>query len=416
MVLTSIKVKVLGLLTFFSTRQEVFDMEDFEMNNQSRASQTRILVIGSSPPVMETVQGELGLLGYDVQGTTRASNATADFNAGQFDMIAIGGGIAEAVRAELKSVFRQQNPAVRVLDVSAYDAVQSIVAAAEGTTAREHDVNLDAYFDRIQYSGDGAPTVATLCELNQRHIDAIPFEAIDALLGRAIDISLPAVESKLVAEQRGGYCLEHNPLFQNVLQQLGFQVEGLSARVRWTAQPGSPATPRSHTALKVAIEGEPWLVDVGFGGSALPQPLRLNDMQLQSTPHEPYRVFPFGNTYRLQILQNDEWRTLYDVHDDPLAPADYEMMNWFTSQHPDSHFRRDLVVARTTPDRRYALRNGRLTVKSKDRVLEQSQLDAGGIARALENIFGLAVQPDWQPVLDRAAAVTAATPSCTSPR
>ena len=38
------------------------------------------------------------------------------------------------------------------------------------------------------------------------HVAAIPFEAIDALLGRGVDISPAAVDAKLVGGRRGGYC------------------------------------------------------------------------------------------------------------------------------------------------------------------------------------------------------------------
>jgi N-hydroxyarylamine O-acetyltransferase len=69
-------------------------------------------------------------------------------------------------------------------------------------------IDLDAYCDRIGYRGPRTPTLETLRALQALHVAAIPFEAIDALLGRGVDISPAAVDAKLVGARRGGCCYE----------------------------------------------------------------------------------------------------------------------------------------------------------------------------------------------------------------
>jgi N-hydroxyarylamine O-acetyltransferase len=369
----------------------------------------RILTIGVTEPVLETIMHELRLLGYSVHGTTNIAHASAEFDARHFDLITFGGGVAENTRARLKSAFRLQNPAVQLLDVYAPTAVRSAIESVEGYASKA--VDLEAYFNRIQYAGSREPTLATLRVVVERHSDAIPFEAIDVLLGKPIDIAVDSLEKKLIRHKRGGYCLEQNPLLQNILQQLGYHVVALSARVLYGQPPGSPIPPRTHAALKVIIDGHPWLVDVGFGGYSPPQPLRLDTTQVQSTNHEQYRIFAFGKEYRVQVQQQGEWLTLYDLDDDPLSGADYEMMNWYTSQYPSSHFRHELLVARTTPTRRYGLRNGKLTVRSQGIVIEQRQLSDSDLAHALDSTFGLNVAPDWDKVLERMKRNSAAESS-----
>jgi N-hydroxyarylamine O-acetyltransferase len=44
-------------------------------------------------------------------------------------------------------------------------------------------VNIDAYFERIAFSGSIAPTLETLQQLHALHPAAIPFENLDPLLG-----------------------------------------------------------------------------------------------------------------------------------------------------------------------------------------------------------------------------------------
>ena len=93
----------------------------------------------------------------------------------------------------------------------------------------EPAIDLAAYCARIGYSGPLMPTLVTLRALQELHPAAIPFEAIDVLLGRGVDISPQAVDAKLIGRRRGGYCYEQNGLFKRVLQAIGFEVEGLIA-------------------------------------------------------------------------------------------------------------------------------------------------------------------------------------------
>jgi N-hydroxyarylamine O-acetyltransferase len=80
------------------------------------------------------------------------------------------------------------------------------------------------------------------------------------------------------------------------------------------------------------------------------------------------------------------------------------MANYYTSTYPQSHFRHDLIVARTTPEARHALLRNRLTIRRADGGSERRFLSADEIERALAEVFRLPVTPDWRPVIERAAA------------
>src|SRR5271163_3069048 len=84
-------------------------------------------------------------------------------------------------------------------------------------------IDLDAYFDRIQWSGATEPKYATLAGLLDAHMAHIPFENFDVLLGRSVRLDLEGLQSKLVKGRRGGYCFEHATLFAAVLERLGFE-------------------------------------------------------------------------------------------------------------------------------------------------------------------------------------------------
>jgi arylamine N-acetyltransferase len=105
-------------------------------------------------------------------------------------------------------------------------------------------VNLDPYFDRIGWRGSRAATPDVLAGLVAHHVQAIPFENLDVLLGNRPQLDLGSLERKLVEARRGGYCYEHSTLFAAVLTELGFAVKTHSARVVMVA-PRS-AAPRTH--------------------------------------------------------------------------------------------------------------------------------------------------------------------------
>jgi len=265
--------------------------------------------------------------------------------------------------------------------------------------------DLDAYFARIGYDGPRAATIDVLSTLHALHPAAIPFEAIDCLLDRGIDISPAAVDAKLIDRRRGGYCFEHNSLFARVLIQLGFTVTGLAARVRWNAPPEAPVQPRTHHVLKVECDEESWLVDVGFGGAVLTAPMRFLPYRETYTRHDVYRLVPLGDELRQEVLRDGAWLPTYDISLNPCVPRDYEMANWFTSTHPSSHFRANLLASRVTREARYGLLFNRLVTRPVDGENTRVTLDAGGIEMALRDVFGLPVDPSWRPAIERAAAM-----------
>src|SRR5688500_17222542 len=87
------------------------------------------------------------------------------------------------------------------------------------------------YLARINYSGPTVPTIETLLGLQRAHLYTVPFENLDIGLGRPIQPEAAAIEEKIVARRRGGFCYELNGLFALLLRELGFRVTLLAAGV-----------------------------------------------------------------------------------------------------------------------------------------------------------------------------------------
>ena len=266
----------------------------------------------------------------------------------------------------------------------------------------EQRVDLQAYCARVGYSGPLTPRMETLASLQELHTAAIPFEAIDVLLGRGIDLAPSAVDAKLIGAGRGGYCYEQNGLFKRVLEAIGFQVAGLSARVNWMAAPDAPLRPPTHMALRVTMEGQPWLVDVGFGNCTPTAPLRLDTIDPQPTAHETFRLIPLSGEVQLEALIAGQWSPLYRLTGATHRDVDYELANWYTATHPSSRFRRELIVTRVTPQARHVLSGPQLTVRTSDGAVERRVLGPAEIERELAERFLLPVEPEWRAVIERA--------------
>jgi N-hydroxyarylamine O-acetyltransferase len=270
-------------------------------------------------------------------------------------------------------------------------------------------VDLDAYFRRIGYDGPREPTMATLRAITQKHPDAIPFENLDVLLGRGISIVPSEIDAKLIAAGRGGYCYEQNGLLKRVLETLGFQVEGLMARVQWMLPADAPPRPRSHMVLGVTLDGETWLADSGFGGCVLTAPLRLFSDEVQDSPNGRFRIVDAetGGVAERQVQADlsGRWAPLYQVSNGGWADIDYEQANYFTYTHPSSHFTWSMTVGRTTPTARYALKNNHFTHRDvTGAVVEQRDLSTDELEATLRDVIGLPVEADWRPVLEQVVA------------
>jgi N-hydroxyarylamine O-acetyltransferase len=253
---------------------------------------------------------------------------------------------------------------------------------------------LDAYLDRIGHAGAREPSLQVVAALARAHAQAIPFENLAVLATGAPDLALRALQDKLVRRRRGGYCYEHNALLQAALQALGFQVVGLSARVRHGV-PADTDTPRSHMVLLVRLQGRPLLVDAGFGSLTLTAPVRLDVDGPQPTPHEPVRTVPHGDdAFELQALVGDAWQPLYRFDLVRQLAVDYVQQNWHTATRPGALFANNLVVARPAPDGRHVLFNRTLTRRRLDGSAEKRTIESEGeLQHTLRYVFGLEPGP-----------------------
>jgi len=262
--------------------------------------------------------------------------------------------------------------------------------APDPQPAGPHPIDLAAYLERIDYAGELLPSLAVLEALHLAHATHIPFENLDVLLRKPIRLDLAGIQAKLVTGGRGGYCFEQNLLFAAALEAVGFRVEPLAARVRYGA---GRTLPRTHMTLRVTVDGEPWLADVGFGAEGLLLPVPLVPGQEVEHFAWTYRVMEEGPAWVLQSLKPDGWFDLYAFTLEPQLTVDYEVANHYVSTHPDSRFVQTLTVQLPAPEGRRILKNRELLLDHGDRVDRLPVPDDEALLKVLSTTFALHFPP-----------------------
>jgi N-hydroxyarylamine O-acetyltransferase len=246
-------------------------------------------------------------------------------------------------------------------------------------------MRLDDYLQKIDEPKPQRADPGALRRIHRAHRRTFLFDNLDIQTGRGVNLALDALQQKFIDEGRGGYCFEHNTLFAAVLRDLGYDVRLLLGRVRRGPPEGWV---RTHMLLRVLIDGQPWIADVGFGASGLLEPVRLHDSSESEQGGIVY-VLRFDDPYWvLTAREAGAFTDYYEFTEEPQTPADVEMSNHFTSTHPASIFRRTLTIQRATDDERTILRNG-LVTRIRGGVPAEEEIGAGGVRRAAREIFGV---------------------------
>lgn len=265
---------------------------------------------------------------------------------------------------------------------------------------------LKAYLDRIGLTDAPPATAEGLVTLQRAHRLAIPFENLDIMLGRGVDVSPGAVFDKLVGQRRGGYCFEQNGLFLRMLAALGFEARPLLARV-WLGIAAGDVPPRTHMLALVKVPGGQWIADVGFGGSMVP-PLPLADgagvAMPDGTRHLLRRAAMPGDPSGQWLLERDGpaaatdgraegagWVPQYGFSLEGIAPADIAAANHWTATAPGTRFTSLHVVSRVLPDGFAALSDRQLTLYSEGRAESWPVADASAYRALLDESFGIAL-------------------------
>ncbi|KAH7947284.1 hypothetical protein HPB52_009750 [Rhipicephalus sanguineus] len=265
------------------------------------------------------------------------------------------------------------------------------------------------YLDFLRLQTPVKPDLQSLNSLISAHLERIPFQSVDTVLGNIEPLDDGAVFSKVVKEGRGGNCFELNSLFARLLLALGYKVRVRCARIRWAVPEDVPPAPVDHMVLCVTVgdredQGTPFLVDVGFGGPCPQRALPLDGDAM------PYRLRVLDNDWtkpiEVSILSQDEpgqssrWLPLYQVFAYSHEWPDFMDKSWYFATYPGLVFREVLAVSRYEEDCWLTLRNRcftrrRCTSTGIAEVEERRLIDnTVDLLSLLGDVFQLKLKPD----------------------
>jgi arylamine N-acetyltransferase len=115
---------------------------------------------------------------------------------------------------------------------------------------------------------------------------------------------------------------------------------------------------RTHHINLVELNGETWVCDVGFGGSAFRHPLKLEAGVEVEQLAERFRLREnVEHGFYLEKNIGQGWDPLYTFKIDPALPIDMAMGNFYTSKSADHVFVGAILGTRMTERGRVTLSN-----------------------------------------------------------
>lgn len=256
----------------------------------------------------------------------------------------------------------------------------------------EHTIPIDyeAYLQRLGFSSRPTPTLENLRLLHERHTAEFPFQTLTTVMHQPVSLDWHDMENKVITTRQGGYCYELNILFYGLLSLLGYDAAILTGHVIHNSG-FVRRTSRTHIIVKITIDGEDFICDVGHGGYTPTAPLRLAFQGPQQTTHGTYAFVHKEDSYYLRSLIAHEWQTLYGFDLQPPHWTDLEVGNWYVSTHPQSHFLSTLMVARTEEGgKRHSLLNNRYSLHTVgQKTLVQRLGSALEVIELIESVFNL---------------------------
>jgi N-hydroxyarylamine O-acetyltransferase len=250
-------------------------------------------------------------------------------------------------------------------------------------------MDIRQYLRRIQFSGPVNPDAQTLRGLQRAHLEHVPFENLDIGLKRPIQLEEDALWDKIVIHRRGGFCYEINGLFARLLQEIGFEVIYLNARVY--NREGKLGIDFDHLALLVRVpdQDERWLADVGFGDS-FSEPLCLDGPEIQEQGLRAYRVERLDGGYAIwQRNYDSNWERQYFFDLQPHSfPNEYLAACSYHQTSPQSSFTRGSIISQATPDGRISLEDGWLILTRNGKRTERAITSREQYNALLQQYFG----------------------------
>ncbi|MBQ4813197.1 hypothetical protein A7985_21495 [Pseudoalteromonas luteoviolacea] len=242
-----------------------------------------------------------------------------------------------------------------------------------------NQTQLATYLSKLNIENSASMDLALVSQIVQAHLKRFSFSSFNAMQNKLLSVNNEDLFERLITQQQGGYCFEHNKIAMLALQALGFDVSPLLGRVLLN---GTTTNPRTHRLTHLKYKGAEYLVDVGFGVKTPRVPIPIDSTAQFREGINLYQVERTVNSVTVSLLQPEQV-TLYQVDLLDTYESDCDVGHFYSHQHPDASFVNNLVVSRISEHERSVLRN--LTyVHFNELTGEQSEVSIEHVEQLLE--------------------------------
>ncbi|MBV6639224.1 MAG: arylamine N-acetyltransferase [Cyclobacteriaceae bacterium] len=253
------------------------------------------------------------------------------------------------------------------------------------TRPKLQQIPTDEYLERLKIKKEN-PALSFLKKLHRAHLQNIPFENLDILFGKRMELDIHKFFEKIVRQKRGGIPTELNILFYHLLDGLGFNCLLVSGRNRsngdWVPDFDIPL-------IIVTLEDEDYLVDVGSLSLFMePKRMETETLQLDYNQYFRFKTDPDGRFILQKSFNSIEFENIYIFGLEPKEVIQFlEMFRYH--QSADSSFSQEKVVFQHTTKGKVMLTDKLLLVEEKGQKTQYPILHEDDFASKLHDHFGL---------------------------
>ncbi len=248
-------------------------------------------------------------------------------------------------------------------------------------------IPLIPYLHRIGAQIPQGNPLQSLHHMQYRQVRSIPFENLNILWRIPLTMDVATLYTKLITERRGGVCYELNGFFHHVLTQLGYTAQLHAATVHHDTD--WYHIDNTHMFNVVTLDGEAYLVDVGFGGQSPSSPVPMNGEEVADIDGA-YRVITQEGYAILQKNEGEHWKHLYRFERVPRREEEFEPFMRFIEQSPESHFNKKPFLTMVKDTGRVTISGNSLTqVEQQHKV--KTEITAEALAETIVDHFGMPI-------------------------
>ncbi|MBD3918376.1 arylamine N-acetyltransferase [Paenibacillus sp. PR3] len=196
----------------------------------------------------------------------------------------------------------------------------------------------------------------------------IPFENLSIIENRNTPITMDNLYNKMILRKEGGLCYELNTVLYYFLCENGFHATMIRGITYDHNENQWSASGRTHIINLIEHNGQPYIVDSGFGGNLPLKPVPLNGDVVVSDNGE-FRVEKVNNEHGDCLLhmklkhKHDDWNVGYafDSTKEIKDLSELDDVQSIITHHPQSRFNKKPLLTKRTDRGTITLTNSSFT-------------------------------------------------------